>query len=345
MKTRKVSVRKVSDGVSRRSPWAVRYWINAHTPRQKFFPTKEEAEVYATQLRKDLAGRTDESLLDAGAAIDLATSVAEYIEGQKNLGLRPATLRGKLYRVNDFAKAFAGRTLPGITAVDIEGYVHERGSANSTKRAVLVQLTHLFKVQGVKFPEVKIVFPIEDESEVEYFPAADAKAILELAPDKLKAGLAIQLFAGIRTGEVQRLTDANINRVDRLIRIPAAAAKKRRARVLTTLPRNLWEIRAAVEFDPVNYQYRRRDYERELRSVHGVPWVRNGLRHSFATYHTAWKGYEGERHFNLCETADILGHLNGLDLLNRHYRGLATVADADAYFRIGLKAAGKEVAA
>ena len=52
----------------------------------------------------------------------------------------------------------------------------------------------------------------------------------------------------------------------------------------------------------------------------------NAFRHSFASYHVAWK-----RDFQ--DTALIMSH-KGTDILFKHYRGVATKEDADRYFKI-----------
>ena len=52
----------------------------------------------------------------------------------------------------------------------------------------------------------------------------------------------------------------------------------------------------------------------------------NAFRHSFASYHVAWK-----RDFQ--DTALIMSH-KGTDILFKHYRGITTKEDAERYFNI-----------
>ena len=52
----------------------------------------------------------------------------------------------------------------------------------------------------------------------------------------------------------------------------------------------------------------------------------NAFRHSFASYHVAWK-----RDFQ--DTALIMSH-KGTYILFKHYRGVATKEDAERYFNI-----------
>ena len=53
---------------------------------------------------------------------------------------------------------------------------------------------------------------------------------------------------------------------------------------------------------------------------------KNAFRHSFASYHVAWK-----RDFQ--DTALIMSH-KGTDILFKHYRGNATKEEAEKYFNI-----------
>jgi integrase len=57
-----------------------------------------------------------------------------------------------------------------------------------------------------------------------------------------------------------------------------------------------------------------------------VKWVKNGLRHSYATYHVA--AYE-----NPVKTSYELGHASA-DLLFRHYRGLADKDMAQTFWNL-----------
>jgi hypothetical protein len=63
-----------------------------------------------------------------------------------------------------------------------------------------------------------------------------------------------------------------------------------------------------------------------LAEAAGVPWLPNGLRHSFATYHIALYEDAGK-------TALALGHTDPA-LTFRHYRALRTKEEAEAYFAI-----------
>ena len=58
----------------------------------------------------------------------------------------------------------------------------------------------------------------------------------------------------------------------------------------------------------------------------GVPHPKNVLRHSFCSYHVAL-------HKNASTTAVLLQHTNQ-STLYRHYKGRASIKDAEEYFKI-----------
>ena len=73
-----------------------------------------------------------------------------------------------------------------------------------------------------------------------------------------------------------------------------------------------------------------------LLAAAGVKWIQDGPRKTFASMHYA-------AHGDAAKLAAILGHTGGYDVLFRHYRGLATKADARAYFAIRPQAADGNV--
>jgi hypothetical protein len=62
-----------------------------------------------------------------------------------------------------------------------------------------------------------------------------------------------------------------------------------------------------------------------LRNAGGIPARRNGLRHSFITYHMAM-------HANENLTSAEAG--NSPQMIHEHYRALATKAEAEKWFNI-----------
>lgn len=180
-------------------------------------------------------------------------------------------------------------------------------------------------------------------TEVAFLTVDDAARIMAGAQHH-RAAAALHLFSGVRPEEVASrgkavLQWSHINFSSRTIRIPAEVAKSAHARVLEHLPRNLWEWLESVpeseRTGPV-CSVMGSSLLRFLQKAGGFvdsrearlkPWPYDGLRHSFATYHVALLNKPGR-------TSLLLGHEVGEAMLHRHYRGLATKADAVAYFAI-----------
>jgi hypothetical protein len=64
-----------------------------------------------------------------------------------------------------------------------------------------------------------------------------------------------------------------------------------------------------------------------VRRLHISDWPHNAMRHTFASMHLAHYQDPGK-------TAFELGHRGDPSLLYRHYRGLATKADAERFWTI-----------
>jgi integrase len=331
---------KIIHKKGRKSPWGARYYARSDKPVLRFFETKAEAEGYRHELLETFR-REAIAALEQAAVPAQGRTVTDVIErflvDAKDRGLRPASVSGYKSHMRPLGRYFPGRTLGSLTAPELEAFTRRPNWALTTQKSTWRYIRILFNSADMNPPRKTWDWPVTDEEEPEYLTPAQAQLYLDNAPKRIKAAVALGLFAGIRQAEIGKLTESNINRIDKIIRIPASVAKKRRARVLDNLPQNLWDILSTNELDKNILLTAHQDYRAELRATHHFQWISNGPRHSFATFHVAWKGYDGQRHFNLCETADILGHMNGLDLLNRHYRGLASSAQADEYFKIGLK--------
>ena len=161
-----------------------------------------------------------------------------------------------------------------------------------------------------------------------------------LAAGPARAALALLLFAGIRPGELggdgkPPLLWSAVDPEAKIIRIPAANAKTRRARILEDLPPSLWRflVPPTDRHLPVSPSrplqiIRRAQIALGYTTPRGhrlKPWPHDGTRHSFATYHLA-------RYADPGKTSLLLGHEGNPSLLYRHYRGLATRAEALEYF-------------
>ena len=134
-------------------------------------------------------------------------------------------------------------------------------------------------------------------------------------------------FSGIRIEEIERMRWEMIDWSEGEIRLPATITKTRRPRTVEILP----ALRVAIEADavtsgeivsPVNLRLRRE----ELLRLAGVKAKRNGLRHSFATYHAA-------KHRDPGSLQMMLGQQTP-SVLFKHYIAAVRRTDAERYFKL-----------
>ncbi|MCL1920375.1 MAG: tyrosine-type recombinase/integrase, partial [Kiritimatiellaeota bacterium] len=161
---------------------------------------------------------------------------------------------------------------------------------------------------------------------------AQAEALLRTAeaehPEAVPY-LALGLFAGIRPGELHRMTAASIRTESGYIMLTGAETKTSDARTIRIRP-NLAEWLAAHHPADRIAALSPRRHQRlisEIRSVAGIrEWQPDVMRHSFATY-----AYELEK--DAAHIAAEMGH-HGTAVFFRHYRALALPGDGAAFFSI-----------
>lgn len=175
--------------------------------------------------------------------------------------------------------------------------------------------------------------PRSDQMSPTFLTPSEAQRIYAAMEDRFKPMLALAMFAGLRPMEACRMDWSAIHVAERRLRIEPAMTKVRRARVIEGVPTIVWAQLALFEqrsgplcpgeTDFSKYEHWSEAKQRAAIKSH-VKLKPNVFRHSFATYFTALTG-------NPALTARVLGHTK-LDLLTRHYDGLATKVQAEHYF-------------
>ena len=136
-------------------------------------------------------------------------------------------------------------------------------------------------------------------------------------------------FAGIRPAELMRLEWSAIGNH---IHIGPEVAKTRQQRYVeigANLKKWIKGTQSTGRICPVGDK-KRKELMKAVREKAKVgEWPPDVMRHSFATYHLGL-------HQNAPQTAHELGH-TAPDMLYRHYRNLATKAEATKYFLIAPK--------
>lgn len=165
----------------------------------------------------------------------------------------------------------------------------------------------------------------------EIFTPEEIQKILNSTPpqSEIRAFAAIAAFTGIRNAEMKRLTWDKIKLDDREIILDSEITKTASRRVVK-IPENLakwlepyvWELGTKKKILTKSQNL-------QIKKLHNAlgkgNWVKNGFRHSAATYYLALTK-------NAYLTAEQMGH--AVDVLKQHYNGLAREKDAIRYFDI-----------
>lgn len=175
-------------------------------------------------------------------------------------------------------------------------------------------------------PFAKIEKSKIQHKEIDVFTPAEARALMDAAPQVAKAAYAILLFAGVRPVELTRLLWADVR--DGYIHISAANAKTTQARNIEIEPilaARLEEWRSDDSHSIIPRNWKR--INQATRSEAGLASRQDTARHSYASYYLAF-------HQNTEALKANLGHSRNSDMLFVYYRAAVTRPDALDYWAI-----------
>jgi integrase len=283
----------------------------------------------------------------AGGTKSVADAIKEFLVSKRKAGRRESYVRNLEFVLNCFKRDFQNQNVNDISRDDVESWLGRFDNLTSRKNrirdlSVLFEFCRRRDYCGSN-PLRNIDKPTVTRERPQIFSVAEATALLvtaELHEEELELvpTLAIGLFAGLRIEELKKLDWSNVRLDDKVIDIDESVAKTRQQRnvemsdLLVT-----WLTpyrRAAGQVVPRGFRNRKN----KLLKLAGVTkWPRNGLRHSFGSYHCA--------HFqNPNVTAFQMGH-GSTDTLFKYYRNYRiSRKDAEAYWKIAPAADNKVVA-
>lgn len=255
----------------------------------------------------------------------VASTVRDYLMGQRKLGHRPSTIEQKELALMALAESFGEERLSAVTLERLADYIQCKGWAASTVNGVLNKIGPFFSwciKRGLyvgKNPVAMLDRPKESDAPPKIFSVFEAAIKLkrfQLFEPTALPYLAIGMFAGIRPEEIQRLTWDDVS--NGYIHVAAHKAKCRKRRLVTIQP----NLQAWLDLGgQLPLKNKRRKLDRYKRG-----WSPDVMRHSFASYHLAKFQDAGL-------TANELGHGNQRMLFS-HYRELVTKAKGEAWFEI-----------
>ena len=307
--------------------------------------------------------------------VDGGTTVAElgrlWLVNLRKQGCRPTTMVEREHKVERLVADIGDRVAVSVTRNDIEAWLTDKGLTGATwdgyRRAYRAMFQFGLEERLVEVNPVASIKAMRmDERLPTPFSVDAVKSILATAEKwspQIVPTLAVQFFAGLRPGEALGLLWTDIDFKGKTIRVRPEISKVRRSRILEKLNPVLFDwltpyrkasgpigIETPSQF---NYYVFRKPigpaYEQEgvpiaerkpdprpkgLAAAAGVPWIQDGGRKTFATMHFATHGDAGK-------TMAILGHTGNADIFYKHYRGLATKAEARRYWAIRPASASK----
>jgi integrase len=265
--------------------------------------------------------------------------IEEYIADAIAHNLRPASIRDIRQNLKSFAQRFGHKLVTEITRKNAQAWVDSLTVSPSSKRHCAI-IAHGAFNYGIR-QEYTTENPFsknggrkdhEDERMPECLTVKQVQKIMQAAVKheaSMVAPLAIGFFSGLRTAELRGLDWKDIDLAQNRITVIPETAKKRRARHVE-IEANLfsWLLPHRKESGlvaPDGEKWRSR--LDNVRVKAGVKWLRNSMRHSFASHHLSKYG-------DPVKTAFQLGHQHDTGMLFEHYRALTTPEDGAKYFEI-----------
>jgi integrase len=164
--------------------------------------------------------------------------------------------------------------------------------------------------------------------ECEVFTPEDAAKLLASATEDFLPCLALGLFAGIRSAELERLKWEDVVLSEGHIVVGKSAAKTASRRIVPIAENlGLWLAPYAERKGNIWPHGRITFHKREQSTAKaaGITWKRNTMRHSFASYSFALLNDAGR-------VAGMCG--NSAKVIHRHYKQLCTQAEAVKFFAV-----------
>ena len=267
--------------------------------------------------------------------------VADLLTARAADGMSARYLGDLRVRLGRFVNCFGEEMIAAINARQIDKWLRSLGVGAVTRNTFRRRLAVLFsfaKRRGyvTENPVADVERAKERETEVEILSVGETARLLECADSEMLPFWAIGAFAGLRRAEIERLEWSEVDFEASVIEVKASKSKTASRRLVTIEP-NLCEWLAPYRTRtgpvcPVNLQ-QKINADRERAGLR-AEWPRNGLRHSFGSYHLA-------RFNDAAKLALEMG--NSPAMIFRHYRELVKPKDAERYWKIAPLPAEKKL--
>jgi integrase len=274
----------------------------------------------------------------ADLSVPVQQMVTEFLAAKaQNKELSKVHTNDLKLRYRKFCETFGDHSTRTLTTKEVEEWIWNLPLSDTSKNNYRNRLVALFNF-GIKRGYVaKGANPVADIDTMKVrggkkpiFSVDQLRAVLDCADPELIPAIVIGAFAGVRTKERTRLTWEDIDIKRGKLTVGAEDSKTAARRTITMEPcLQAWLAPFHGRTGPIFagndikfcLQLRKTCFAAGLKNT-----PKNGLRHSFASYHVA-KYNDAER------VRGDLGHSTA-DLLFRNYRELVQPEDAERYFNL-----------
>ena len=320
-----------------------------HQERQSVLDYRSRIQSLNVDLREVIRIGV-EQLEMAQKSCTVSELVARVISDRENAGLSGRYVSDLKQRLGRFEKDFGSNAVATLKRDEIADWLHSLNLAptttNNFRRILVVMFNDAIEGGFIeKNPAEKVKRSKVVERETEVLTPSELSTVLEKADEQILPAIAIGAFTGPRTSEIKELDWSDIDLKEKLIRIRAKDAKSSRNRLIPISENlaawlrpvarksgNVWptngrrlldKAKRAAGFGKIGSETEK---EKKAKLKMARPWPRNGLRHSYASYHLA-------HHQNADELALNMGHRD-TSLIFQHYRAVVTPDAANTYWSI-----------
>ncbi len=297
------------------------------------------AIVEAVKLTGDLPGvaaaaRFYKAKHKTISPMKVADVVAELLALKKSRGAAERYQADLTNRLEKFSEVFKCN-IGSITTPDLQAWLDglklsSQSYANFRRVAHLLFGFAVARGYCLDNPAAGVERPKIRNGEVEIFTPEETRKLLSAARADFLPCLAVGMFAGLRSAEIERLEWRDVDLKQGHIIVSASNAKTASRRIVPVSENLAAWLALTPETERNGKLWTQSSilfYKRQEATAKaaGVTWKANGCRHSFASYS-----------FALCADAGrVAGYCgNSAAVIHRHYRQLATPADAQKFFNI-----------
>ena len=277
----------------------------------------------------------------------VAEVVAEIVKDREANGRSDKYITDLAGRLGQFASAFT-TTISSVNPAQVRTYIQglrntdgsplAARSRENHRRLIVTLFQHAaqqgFVARDTAADITNIQGPRVVAGPTGIFTPNQIRQILVALTSTDRVICALGAFCGLRSAELGRLRWENI-RMDQRVLVVDAGQTKTASRRVIPMPDNaiVW-ITPLIPTDASGRisRHDHPDYQgehlAETAKALGIPWVRNGLRHSWCSYRLAQTK-------NAAQTAHEAG--NSPQILHRNYKELVTEAEAKEWFAVAPK--------